>query len=84
MSRHVVVAATRLRGIARLESAVISPLLFVSPLTAVLLGWTFLGQMLNSLPIAGVALVIGSIWLSQRPGPRARVSQRSFNAPKGS
>lgn len=55
------------RGIARLESAVVSPLLFLSPLTAVLLGWVFLDQTLSSLQIAGVAFVIGCIWLSQRP-----------------
>ncbi len=55
------------RGIARLDSAVVSPLLFISPLTAVLLGWTFLDQTLSSIQIAGVGFVIGSIWLSQRP-----------------
>jgi probable blue pigment (indigoidine) exporter len=54
------------RGIARLESSVVSSLLFLSPLTAVLLGWLFLGQTLTALQIAGVAVVIGSIWLSQR------------------
>ena len=55
------------RGIARLDSTVVSPLLFISPLTAVILGWTFLGQTLNPVQIAGVGFVIGSIWLSQRP-----------------
>lgn len=55
------------RGIARLDPVVVSPLLFISPLTAVLLGWTFLNQTLNPIQIAGVAFVIGSIWVSQRP-----------------
>jgi probable blue pigment (indigoidine) exporter len=32
----------------------------------VLLGWLFLNQTLSKLQIAGAALVIGSIWLSQR------------------
>lgn len=54
------------RGIARLESAAVSSLLFLSPLTAVLLGWVFLGQSLTVFQIAGMALVIGSIWMSQR------------------
>jgi len=54
------------RGIARLESAVVSSLLFLSPLTAVLLGWMFLGQTLSLLQITGVFAVLGSIWLSQR------------------
>ncbi|MER9243520.1 EamA family transporter [Mesorhizobium sp. M0633] len=55
------------RGIARLESAVVSSLLFLSPVTAVLLGWVFLGQTLTLPQIAGVVFVIGSIWLAQRP-----------------
>lgn len=54
------------RGIARLEAPVVSSLLFLSPLTAVLLGWVFLGQALSLVQIAGIGLVIGSIWLSQR------------------
>ena len=55
------------RGIAKLDSSVVSPLLFISPLTAVILGWTFLGQTLSPIQLAGVGFVIGSIWLSQRP-----------------
>ncbi|MDE2608347.1 MAG: EamA family transporter [Burkholderiales bacterium] len=58
------------RGIARLDSAVVSPLLFISPLTAVLLGWMILNQTLSPPQIAGIVLVIGSIWLSQRPTRR--------------
>jgi probable blue pigment (indigoidine) exporter len=54
------------RGIVRLESAVVSSLLFLSPLTAVLLGWVFLDQTLTWLQIAGIAVVLSSIWLSQR------------------
>ncbi|RJE89145.1 EamA family transporter [Paracoccus onubensis] len=54
------------RGIGRLAPSVVSSLLFLSPLTAVLLGWVFLGQTLSILQITGIALVVGSIWLSQR------------------
>lgn len=54
------------RGIGRLPPAIASSLLFLSPLTAVLLGWGLLEQALTLLQIAGIALVIGSIWLSQR------------------
>ncbi|NHF72593.1 EamA family transporter [Paracoccus xiamenensis] len=54
------------RGIGRLSPSVVSSLLFLSPLTAVLLGWSFLEQTLTPLQIAGIALIIGSIWLSQR------------------
>lgn len=53
------------RGVGRLSPSVVSSLLFLSPLTAVLLGWGFLGQTLTLLQIAGIALVVGSIWLSQ-------------------
>lgn len=54
------------RGIARLDSAVVSSLGFLSPVTAVLLGWVFLQQTLSPPQIAGVVLVIGSIWFGQR------------------
>lgn len=55
-----------LRGIARLDASLVSPLLLLSPVTAVLLGWLFLGQTLTGLQIAGGLLVVGSIWLGQR------------------
>ncbi len=55
-----------LRGVTRLDSSVVSPLLLLSPVTAVLLGWLFLNQTLTALQIAGGILVVGSIWLGQR------------------
>jgi probable blue pigment (indigoidine) exporter len=54
-----------LRGVTRLDSSVVSPLLLLSPVTAVLLGWLFLNQTLTALQVAGGILVIGSIWLGQ-------------------
>ena len=57
-----------LRGISRLEPTVISPLGFLSPLTAVILGWYVLGQNLNLLQILGIVIVLISVWLSQRVG----------------
>lgn len=54
------------RGVGRLAPSVVSSLLFLSPVTAVMLGWGFLGQTMTVLQIAGIVLVIGSIWLSQR------------------
>ncbi|MEP7456415.1 EamA family transporter [Phyllobacterium sp. SB3] len=53
------------RGISRLDSSVVSPLLFLSPVTAMILGWIFLDQTLTALQIIGAGFVIGSIWLSQ-------------------
>ncbi len=54
------------RGIARLGPGVVAPLGFLSPVTAILLGWVLLGQTLSWPQIAGVALVLGGIWLGQR------------------
>ncbi|MGB6098123.1 MAG: EamA family transporter [Comamonas thiooxydans] len=58
------------RGIARLEPNMVAPLGFLSPLTAILLGWVFLGQTLTSVQMAGVALVLGGIWLGQKGAAR--------------
>src|SRR5690606_23702692 len=54
------------RGIARLGRATVSPLGFLSPLTAVVLGWWWLGQTLSPTQILGMVVVLGSIWLGQR------------------
>jgi len=53
------------RGIARLEPSLIGTLVFLSPITAVGLGWWFLGENLSSWQLLGVVFVLGSIWLSQ-------------------
>lgn len=60
------------RGVARLNSAVVSSLGFLSPVTAVLLGWAFLNQTLTSPQTIGVFLVVGSIWLGQRQTTNSR------------
>jgi probable blue pigment (indigoidine) exporter len=54
------------RGISRIDPATVSLLGFLSPVTAVLLGWLLLDQSLTPLQIIGVVLVIVSIWLGQR------------------
>lgn len=54
------------RGLARLGPTVVASLGFLSPLTAVMLGWGLLGERLNGWQIAGMAVVIGSVWLVQR------------------
>lgn len=59
------------RGIGRLAPPAVSMLLLLSPLTAVLLGWILLDQMLNVLQIAGLVLVVGSIRAGQEK-PRAQ------------
>jgi probable blue pigment (indigoidine) exporter len=54
------------RGIAKLGPATVSPLGFLSPLTAVVLGWWWLDQTLSPAQILGMAVVLGSIWFGQR------------------
>lgn len=54
------------RGIARLDPNTVSPLGFLSPAFAVLLGWLFLGQKLDVLQWTGFAIILGSIWVATR------------------
>jgi len=58
------------RGLRRLEPSVASMLGLLSPLTAVVLGWSALDQGLGVLQIAGAGIVLASVWLSQRAARR--------------
>lgn len=58
------------RGVARLEPAIVSSLGFLSPVTAVLLGWVFLDQRLSEFQVLGIGLILGGIWFGQRHAPR--------------
>jgi probable blue pigment (indigoidine) exporter len=60
------------RGVSRIEPSVVSSLGFLSPAMAVILGWVILNQQLGPLQIAGLLIVIGSVWLSQRAQLPAR------------
>lgn len=53
------------RGIARLEPAAVASLGLLSPLVAVLLGWLVLQQTLTAVQLAGIFIVLLSIWFSQ-------------------
>ena len=53
------------RGIARIDPTAVSALGFFSPMTAVILGWTLLGQSLTTIQAFGVLIVLSSVWLSQ-------------------
>ena len=70
------------RGVARLESSAVAPLTFLSPVTAVILGWALLGQSLSVWQTVGIVVVIASIWLSQHaqrgapPAPLASPATR--------
>ncbi|MFK3707059.1 putative blue pigment (indigoidine) exporter [Raoultella sp. BIGb0138] len=54
------------RGISRLPSAAVSALSLLSPVTAVLLGWIFLGQKIQGLALVGLMVVLLSVLLIQR------------------
>ncbi len=54
------------RGISKIEPSVISTLGFLSPVTAVILGWAFMAETLNPLQLAGVLAVLFSVLLSQQ------------------
>ena len=54
------------RGLSRLTPSTVSPLVLLSPVCAVILGWVALGQDLTPTQFLGFVIVIGSIWLSQR------------------
>lgn len=53
------------RGVARLGPSMVSPLGFLSPVSAIMLGWILLGQNLSLSQSAGVVIVLFSVWLSQ-------------------
>lgn len=53
------------RGIQRLGPAMVTPLGFLSPLSAVLLGWAALHQSLTGPQLTGAIIVLASVWLGQ-------------------
>lgn len=61
------------RGVSRIEPSVVSTLGFLSPVTAVVLGWWVLDQRLADLQMVGVLIVLGSVWLSQMAGRHPRL-----------
>ena len=53
------------RGLSRLEPGAASMLGMMSPVTAVILGWLWLGQALTPLQMVGAVIVLGSVWFGQ-------------------
>lgn len=54
------------RGLSRIEPSAAASLGFLSPIVATLLGWLALGQGLTPAQALGFALVLASVWISQR------------------
>ncbi len=75
------------RGVARLGPAAASPLVLLSPVTAVLIGWLALGQTLTALQLVGMALALASVASSQRvqgaPPKPAKTSGSALTPPTG-
>ncbi|MDF0605190.1 DMT family transporter [Neisseriaceae bacterium TC5R-5] len=63
------------RGVVRLPSVAVTSLGLLSPLTAVVLGWVFLGQSLSTLSWLGFSLVLGSVFAVQWFNARVSASQ---------
>ena len=55
------------RGIERLGPTSVTGFGFLSPLTAVLIGWIALGETLTPVQILGALIVLGSIWFGGKP-----------------
>jgi probable blue pigment (indigoidine) exporter len=64
------------RGIGRLPIANVTLLALCSPVVAVAIGYLFLAQHLGALQVAGVAVVLGALWVGQQ--------QRAVSAPRAS
>jgi probable blue pigment (indigoidine) exporter len=64
------------RGLARLGPQAVSPLVLLSPVTAVLLGWLVADETFTSAQVLGIALVLVSVWASQRIRATAASAKR--------
>lgn len=54
------------RGIGRLSPVAVSAMSLLSPVTAVLLGWIFLGQKIEGMALVGLVIVLFSVLSIQR------------------
>ncbi len=54
------------RGVARIEPGAVAMLGMMSPVTAVTLGWVWLGQSLSLAQFLGAVIVLSSVWVGQR------------------
>lgn len=70
------------RGIARLGPTTVTSFGFLSPTSAVLLGWFVLGEALSALQITGVVVVLISIWLGQRAAATPTPAPQNIPTPR--
>ncbi|EPN1379216.1 EamA family transporter [Providencia stuartii] len=62
------------RGLALLGPSAVASLGFLSPVSAVILGWVVLDQSLSLLQLLGMVVILGSVWTSQQS--EKRLAQR--------
>lgn len=60
------------RGVARLPTVAVASLGLLSPLTAVVLGWALLSQTMSGTALAGLVIVLASVFAVQWAAVRAR------------
>lgn len=70
------------RGIQALPTTQVSVLVFLTPLTAVLLGWAVLGESLTVVQLAGAATVLASVALSTAPSRRDSATMEVCPSPR--
>ncbi|WP_272694670.1 EamA family transporter [Providencia sp. PROV144] len=58
------------RGLAILGPSSVASLVFLSPVSAVVLGWFYLNQQLSTLQFIGMVVILLSVWASQRAETR--------------
>ncbi|MGQ3674612.1 DMT family transporter [Xanthobacter sp. TB0139] len=68
------------RGIERLGPEVVTNFGFLSPLTAVLLGWLVVGEKLAPLQMLGAVIVLGCVWLGSMRARRPVAPKQASEA----
>ncbi|MBP6123419.1 MULTISPECIES: EamA family transporter [Providencia] len=66
------------RGFALLGPSSVASLGFLSPVSAVILGWMWLGQQLTILQFIGMVVILVSVWLSQQSEKKLALKKLSI------
>ncbi|HCK7353443.1 TPA: EamA family transporter [Klebsiella pneumoniae] len=69
------------RGIGRLSPVAVSAMSLLSPVTAVVLGWIFLGQKIQGMALVGLSVVLASVMSIQRALARQAAGAKTKKAP---
>ena len=69
------------RGIGRLSPVAVSAMSLLSPVTAVVLGWIFLGQKIQGMALVGLIVVLASVMSIQRALARQAAGAKTKKAP---